>query len=524
MNKKAVVIGTGYGGLTVAAELARAGWDITVLEAHIYPGGCAGTFYHQGYTFEAGATLTGGFKPGAPMDLLGKHFGIDWKAQPDSLAMQVHLLNHEPINRWSDEEQWRSERQRQFGSSGEPFWEWQEGTADVLWDFALRLPQWPPQRIADINSLTHSGWEWIRTHTLSGNFRKTSRIIGDVLLPVAAHLPADSDWLRLFVDSQLLIASQTTSQYASALYGAVALDLPRQGVVHLEGGIGSMASRLVELIEKAGGAVFFRHEVTHVIHKPPAVTEVHTKRNGTFTADVVIFNLPPWNIASLIQGVIPAKLAKLPIQPQDGWGAFMLYLGVDEAVIPSGIPLHHQVITGEPLGEGNSVFLSFSPTWDKSRAPAGRRALTVSTHTKLSPWWELVEADPQGYEAAKEDYQGRILSAVEYVIPGIKQALDLIMPATPVTFQRFTRRAWGWVGGFPQTSLFRTWGPRLARDVWMVGDSIFPGQSVPAVMLGGLRTARSILAEKASITPSHWPGLRFGTSNNVAKGNLVSKL
>jgi len=72
-----------------------------------------------------------------------------------------------------------------------------------------------------------------------------------------------------------------------------------------------------------------------------------------------------------------------------------------------------------------------------------------------------------------------------------------MLPATPVTFQRFTRRAWGWVGGFPQTSLFRTWGPRLAKDVWMVGDSIFPGQSIPSVMLGGLRTARAILSEKA---------------------------
>jgi hypothetical protein len=31
--------------------------------------------------------------------------------------------------------------------------------------------------------------------------------------------------------------------------------------------------------------------------------------------------------------------------------------------------------------------------------------------------------------------------------------------------------------------------------MWMVGDSIFPGQSVPAVALGGMRVAKSILAE-----------------------------
>ena len=71
----------------------------------------------------------------------------------------------------------------------------------------------------------------------------------------------------------------------------------------------------------------------------------------------------------------------------------------------------------------------------------------------------------------------------------------MILPGTPVTFQRFTNRFQGWVGGFPQTNLFRAWGPRLAPKLWMVGDSIFPGQSTAAVALGGMRVARQVLAE-----------------------------
>jgi len=63
------------------------------------------------------------------------------------------------------------------------------------------------------------------------------------------------------------------------------------------------------------------------------------------------------------------------------------------------------------------------------------------------------------------------------------------------TFQRFTRRAHGWVGGFPQTNLFRAWAPQLAPGMWMVGDSIFPGQSTAAVALGGLRVAKTALQD-----------------------------
>ncbi len=69
-SKRIVVIGAGIGGLTTAALLARAGMDVTVLEAHVYPGGCAGTFFHKQYRFDAGATLAGGFYPGGPMDIV----------------------------------------------------------------------------------------------------------------------------------------------------------------------------------------------------------------------------------------------------------------------------------------------------------------------------------------------------------------------------------------------------------------------------------------------------------------------
>ena len=78
-----------------------------------------------------------------------------------------------------------------------------------------------------------------------------------------------------------------------------------------------------------------------------------------------------------------------------------------------------------------------------------------------------------------------MLAAAEIALPGLAAAAKLILPGTPVSFQRFTHRSLGWVGGFPQTHLFRAWGPRLGHDLWLVGDSIFPGQSILATALGG---------------------------------------
>lgn len=170
----------------------------------------------------------------------------------------------------------------------------------------------------------------------------------------------------------------------------------------------------------------------------------------------------------------------------------MLYLGVKDELISPGTPLHHQVIAREPLGEGNSVFMSISPEWDPGRAPAGMRAVTLSTHTRPRQWFELKERDEAAYEAKKLALQNAMLSHAANIFPGLDRP-DFIMPGSPLSFARFTGRSGGWVGGFPQTSLVRNLPPRVGRSLWIVGDSIFPGQSIPATALGGLRVA-SMLA------------------------------
>jgi hypothetical protein len=105
------------------------------------------------------------------------------------------------------------------------------------------------------------------------------------------------------------------------------------------------------------------------------------------------------------------------------------------------------------------------------------------------------------------------MAAAETALPGLQAAARLVMPGTPVTFQHFTRRKLGWVGGFPQTNLLKNLGPRLGPDLWLVGDAIFPGQSTAAVALGGLRVAQMVLQTlglQAGDGPIEQPGASEG--------------
>jgi C-3',4' desaturase CrtD len=495
-----LIIGAGIGGLVLAARLAKAGLDVTVLEAHVYAGGCAGTFFHQGYRFDAGATLAGGFYPGGPMDLIAGATGIsEWPVIPTKAAMAVHLPAQAPILRWADERR-HAERDAAFGPQSRRFWDWQEARADALWDLALRLPDWPPQDLDQATRLARTGLGWLAS---PDRLRQLPGLLRDATQPLAARLRGQSDALRLFLDGQLLISAQTTSAASQALFSAAALDLPRRGTVHVVGGMGALADSLVSAIRSHGGEVHFRQRVERIERQGSGYI-LHTHRRERFEANQLVANLPAWNLGRLFGAAPPKALQNLPKVAGSGRGAFTLYLGLNEEHLPIGPALHHQVIAGQPLGEGRSVFISLNSPDDIGRAPKGQRTITISTHTELGRWWSLSETD---YHSQKTRYSERLLGLAERVLPGLSSA-NLQLAGTPRTFQQFTGREQGWVGGFPQVSLHPPQRPRLEPNLWLVGDSIFPGQSTAAVGLGGLRVANAILRGYRSRAGRVWAAAR----------------
>src|SRR3954471_17690447 len=56
-GKRAVVIGSGFGGLAAAIRLRAKGYDTTILEMRDKPGGRAYVYEDAGFTFDAGPTI-----------------------------------------------------------------------------------------------------------------------------------------------------------------------------------------------------------------------------------------------------------------------------------------------------------------------------------------------------------------------------------------------------------------------------------------------------------------------------------
>jgi len=54
VSKSVIIIGSGFAGLSAASFMAKAGWDVTVVEKHASPGGRARQFSEAGFTFDMG--------------------------------------------------------------------------------------------------------------------------------------------------------------------------------------------------------------------------------------------------------------------------------------------------------------------------------------------------------------------------------------------------------------------------------------------------------------------------------------
>jgi C-3',4' desaturase CrtD len=487
---RVIVIGAGVGGLTTAALLAKDGFDVTVLEAQTYPGGCASTYTHKGFRFESGATVVGGFQPNGPHAVAGEKLGIRWPVRAHDPAWVTHLPDR-AVALTAD----NADVLAKFPGT-ERFWRQQSQIADLAWRLSAQGLPWPPRSAAEVTQIAGVGLR---------HFPADLKVLPFAFMTVEQWLRwhglhRNGDFVR-FLDAQLLISAQTTTPNVNALWGATALDLARQGVYHVEGGIGGIAQALIDRLEAFGGQVLYRQRVERIEMRGGRATGVHSrhgrhaKATAFFPADFVIANLTPWDVHRLLGENSPRGLSREVARREYGWGAFVLHLGIRADALPENTPDHHQIITEThgPLGETRSLFMSLSPEWDHSRAPTGQRAVTITTHTRVDRWWSLMENDETAYYDRKAEYADKMLDGIERAFPGFRDAVTLMLPGSPVTYQFYTDRHLGMVGGFPQTSLFKARGPRTGiANLRIVGDSIFPGQSTAGVTLGALRVADDV--------------------------------
>ncbi|MGV2827468.1 C-3',4' desaturase CrtD [Myxosarcina sp. GI1(2024)] len=499
-----VVIGAGIGGLTAGALLAKGGYQVTIYDGAFVPGGCASTFNRRGFTFDVGATQVAG------LELGGIHHRIfqelDIELPPASYcdpACAVFLPGEsQPINVWRDAAKWRKERNKQFPGS-EPFWQLISRLLEASWQFQARDPVLPPRNLWDLWQLVSA----VRLNTLI-TVPFTLMTVGDALKLYGLD---DDKRLKTFLDLQLKLYSQVNADETALLYAATALAVSQspRGLFHLQGSMQVLSDRLVVGLEKYGGKLLMRHSVERIHTQAGKVTGVtvrnqKTGETQTTPADKIVANVTVQNLMELLDTnsfsgsrwrsqLVENYQRRVDKSPQPS-GAFVVYLGVKREAIPDNCPPHLQFLYDREgiIGENNSLFVSVSKPGD-GRAPEGCATIIASTFTHIDLWWKGTEAD---YHHLKEQYTQEAIARLGTYFDLTDDKIIHVEAATPRTFQKFTLRAKGIVGGMGQR--VATFGPfgfanrTPIKNLWLVGDSTHPGEGTAGVSYSALTVVRQI--------------------------------
>lgn len=127
--------------------------------------------------------------------------------------------------------------------------------------------------------------------------------------------------------------------------------------------------------------------------------------------------------------------------------------------------------------------------YDHSMTPPDKSVVTASFVFVGYEYWEKISEDRERYDTAKQSLADAVIDRLEKRFPGIRERIEVVDVATPVTYEGYTGN-WrgsymGWKG-FPSAS-----GKGMSRalpglgNFYMAGQWVFPGGGVSSATASG---------------------------------------
>lgn len=485
-------MGGGIGGLTVAALLAQRGVNVCLFEREANVGGCASSFEKFGYSFEQGDGLYSGWQPN---EIHHRVFSELPVAPPEARLLEptyvVRLPDQSEITLSSHTEQFEESLRKTFpecADSAVSFYRDIEKLGATLRRALQRAP--------DLLSASKSR----RVYTLLSEGRVGARVLASRQQTTLEHLEGSSSRFRRFIDIQLQALAQGTSAQVGYLSAALTLSAPREGMFAIRGGASAVASTLADSIKRSGAKIRLDAPVLRLAYDSQgSAVGVDLLSGETVTASkAIVSNLTLWDTYGKLVGLnrTPTEIRK-QLKDLRSWGAYLLYLGMEETGEAALVSDHVLTLTDwqnnqdyDP--ESSQLLFAAAPSWD-TRAPEGKRAVTVHAVTDVDEWFTFHRDDTE-LEARDQQMLELCWARLHAAMPELGSSVEVIDTATPRTFYELTRRKLGMVSGInPGPGSFWLDAPSQTTalsNLFIVSDTTSSGG------LAGLTRSALLLADK----------------------------
>jgi all-trans-retinol 13,14-reductase len=493
-----VVIGTGAGGLTASAFLAKEGFEVIALERSIHVGGLLNPYSREGFVFNPGVHYLGQCGSGQAMDRLLEALGLstaELMAEMDPDGFDVYRFPDFEVRMCRGAEAYRDRLAAQFPGDVKG--------ADKVFEAVSELSSLHRvlEHLQPSNKLRLSDlWDGLKSAPL---FRYVKATYGDFL----DHAVSDPRLKAVFAAACGDYGLPPSR--ASALVGLSILNHYMDGAYYPRGGSGSLRDA-VQHVATQGGATFRTGaEVKRIEVEGERVRGVRLVGGEPIEADAVVAAIDPRHVFGMLMSpeVVPTKLLQRVRGLESSVSALALNLGVNRDLQEIGLgafniwdypdtdidAVYDPIFHGR-LPEKPGLFISPNSLKDPTgqMAPKGKTSLEVLAGAPFAIFGAWADVPPEerrdDFHLLKQRLGEQLLAELDARLPGVVEHVELADFSTPLSMQSWVNAIDGGLYGPAmtpdQSMFFRFSTSTFLPNLFLAGAGVFGDGVLPCMQSG----------------------------------------
>lgn len=514
---KAVVVGSGFGGLASAIRLIRKGYEVEVLEALPDLGGRARVFQRNGFTFDAGPTvITAPYLLDELFTMLGEDPRSYFELMPCDPFYRILFDDGSQFD-YVGEEDRIIENIRQLSPQDVDGYKKLAAQAEKIFDVGYtQLADEPFDRFS---SMLRVAPKMIQLKNYRSVYSLVSKYIKDPRLR------------QVFSFEPLLVGGNPHK--ITSIYLLIHWLERKWGVHFAKGGTGQLIKAMEALILKKGGTIRKNASVEKIETQRGKVTGVRIRGGERIPCDVVVSNGDPVRFyRDMVDTTERRKHTDRAVKRKThSMGLFVAYFGTQKTYPTLA---HHTILLGprykgllkdifdrKVLADDFSLYLHAPTRSDANMAPPGNECFYV-----LSPVPNL--EGKVDWADVVDEYKEKIYKSLEQrLLPGLTENLVVDFHVDPRYFETDLQSekgaAFGIEPSFQQSAYFRFHNRSEDIDgLYFVGANTHPGAGLPGVLSSAKVIDRVVPEPKFSVSPSQSRTVSSASSLSASSGSWDS--